>query len=57
MEHELVIDTSEMYIERARRLGTLHNPKYRITDDPKRPLIVKFMYYADTEIVMQKAYL
>jgi hypothetical protein len=56
MEHDLVIDTSEMYIERAHRLGTLYNPKYRNTDDPKRPLIVKFKYYTDTEIVMQKAY-
>lgn len=53
---ELNIDTSQMCIERAHRLGTLHSPTNRSKNDPKRPLIVKFRDYIDTDTVMERAY-
>ncbi|XP_053379989.1 uncharacterized protein LOC128548625 [Mercenaria mercenaria] len=56
MESDLDIDTSEMCIKRAHRLGVLHSVKNRYKDDPKRPLIVRFKDYVDTETVMEKAY-
>ncbi|XP_060561123.1 putative uncharacterized protein DDB_G0267716 [Ruditapes philippinarum] len=43
-------------IERAHRLGSPRNQKYRNMSDPKRPLIVKFKDYIDTEIVLNNAY-
>lgn len=50
LENELDLDTSEMKIERAHRMG-----KYRDRDS-KRPMVVRFRDYVDTEIIMAKAY-
>jgi len=40
MENELDIDTSEMRIERAHRLGSLRQDTFSRLD-PRRPMIVK----------------
>lgn len=59
MEHELEIDTSNMCIDRAHRIGSVkHNNRSQGLHgfDPKRPIIVKFRDYIDTETVMSKAY-
>ncbi|KAH3799002.1 hypothetical protein DPMN_152606 [Dreissena polymorpha] len=50
-ENELDIDTSEMYIERAYRIEK--GPR---TNESKRPLVIRFRDYVDTEIIMEKAY-
>ena len=49
-------DPREMCIERAHRLGSLSNDSYRNKPEPKRPIIVRFRDYNDTELVMQRAY-
>ena len=46
----------EMCIERAHRLGSLRSESYRGKSDPKRPIIVRFRDYNDTELVMERAY-
>lgn len=56
LKNELDIDTTEMCIERAHRMGLLTDEKYRGKFDPKRPMIIKFRDYADTETIMSKAY-
>ena len=55
MRDELDIDPDEMYIERARRLGSLSSNRYRGKQDPKRPIIARFMDYNDTDRVLEKA--
>ena len=45
-------DPKEMCIERAHRLGSLRNDSYRDKPDPKRPIIVRFRDYNDTELVV-----
>lgn len=57
MENELDIDTSDMCIDRAHRIGLLSQEPYKSRSDPKRPLIVRFRDYIDTETVMNKAYM
>ena len=56
MRDELVLDPSEMYIERAHRLGSLNSDVYRNKTDPKRPIIVRFRDYIDTERVLEQGY-
>jgi len=56
LESELDIDTSEMCIERAHRLGQVHDTKYRGRQDSKRPMVVRFRDYLDTETILSKAY-
>lgn len=56
LEDELNIDTYEMVIERAHRLGSINSPANRSKDDPRRPIIVRFRDYADTDTVMENAY-
>lgn len=56
MRDELDIDPDEMYIERAHRLGSLLSNRYRGKQDPKRPIIVRFMDYNDTDRVLEKGY-
>ena len=56
LESELDIDTSEMCIERAHRLGQVHDTKYRGRQDPKCPMVVRFRDYLDTETILSKAY-
>ncbi|KAH3789196.1 hypothetical protein DPMN_167368 [Dreissena polymorpha] len=52
LENELDIDTSDMMIDRAHRLGR----KFTNTDDQKRPMVVRFRDYIDTETILSKAY-
>ena len=54
MRDELVLDPSEMYIERAHRLGSLNSDVYRNKTDPKRPIIVRFRDCIDTERVLEQ---
>ena len=46
-----------MCIERAHRLGSLRLDIFRGRSDPRRPMIVKFRDYIDTEMVMKNAYM
>ncbi|KAH3845786.1 hypothetical protein DPMN_088075 [Dreissena polymorpha] len=46
---ELDIDTSDMHIERAHRMGRF-DPKSR---DAKRPMVVRLRDYVDTETIME----
>ena len=52
----LDIDTSNMCIERAHRLGSLNQEMYRGKYDAKRPIIIRLRDYADTEIILERAY-
>ena len=54
---ELDIDTSNMCIERAHRLGSLNQEMYRGKYDAKRPIIIRLRDYADTEIILEHAYI
>lgn len=56
MRDELFLDPSEMCIERAHRLGSLSSDSYRNKRDPKRPIIVRFRDYTDTELVIDQAW-
>ena len=49
-------DPKEMCIERAHRLGSLRSETYKNKTDPKRPIIVRFRDYNDTELIMKQAY-
>ena len=51
LEDELEIDTTGMCIDRAHRLGRRVNGY-----DPRRPMIVRFRDYTDTERILQQAY-
>ena len=53
LESELHIDTREMVIDRAHRLGHVNTNRRR---DPKRPTVVRFRDYVDTERIMRNAY-
>jgi hypothetical protein len=53
LEDELEIYTDNMVIERAHRLGPRFNSR---NEDPKRPIIVRFRDYMDTELIMGRAY-
>ncbi|KAH3855349.1 hypothetical protein DPMN_097916 [Dreissena polymorpha] len=57
LQNELDIDTDEICIERAHRLGKSSPQAYRVGTDQKRPLIARFRDYCDTEIIMRKVYL
>ncbi|KAH3736433.1 hypothetical protein DPMN_042996 [Dreissena polymorpha] len=52
LENELEIDTSDMMIDRAHRLGR----KFPNTNDQKRPMIARFRDYIDTETILSNAY-
>ena len=54
MRDKLVLDLSEMYIERAHCLGSLNSDTYRNKTDPKRPTTVRFRDYTDTERVLEQ---
>ena len=56
MRDELALDLSEMYIERAHGLGSLNSDTYRNKTDPKRPIIVRFRDYTDTERLLEQGY-
>jgi hypothetical protein len=56
LEDEIDIDTTDMYIERTHRLGRLTQDKYKGMTDPKRPMVVRFRDFVDTENIMNKAY-
>lgn len=56
LEDELDIDTSEMQIDRAHRLGQVPDEVHRKRQDPKRPMVVRFRDYVDTEIILSKSY-
>lgn len=56
LEQELDMDTSEIRIERAHRLVPMSDTRYRGKYDPKRPMVVKFLDYIDTEEIMTRAY-
>lgn len=56
LENELCIDTNGMYIQRAHRLGNVRNDKFKNKLDPKRPIIVYFRDYPDTEYILENAY-
>lgn len=51
LENELEIDTSEMRIERAHRMGKLTD---RRINDAKRPMVVRFRDYIDTETILNE---
>ena len=52
LENELDYDTSDVNIERAQRIGRNH----RHDHDSKRPMVVRFRDYVDTEYIMARAY-
>ena len=53
--NEMQIDSDDFYIERAHRLGSLYRAKQKnIT--PKRPIIVEFFEFKNTETVMKAAF-
>ena len=56
LQNELEIDPSEICIERAHRLGTTRNTPVQYKDDPKRPIIVRFRDYYDTDTIIEHAY-
>lgn len=56
LENELDIDICEMKIERAHRMGQITDERYRNRSDPKRPMVVRFRDYVDTETILSKAY-
>lgn len=56
LENELDIDTTEIRIERAHRMGNLADDKYCGKQDPRRPMIIRFRDYVDTEMIMSKVY-
>jgi hypothetical protein len=56
LEDEIDIDTTDMYIERAHRFGRLTQDKYKGMTDPKRPMVVRFRDFVDTENIINKAY-
>lgn len=53
LSDELDINTSNMCIERAHRLGALRK---QTNGDQKRPIIVRFNDYNDTEYIMSNVY-
>ena len=57
MANELDIDTREMCIERAHRLGSQNSNINRSKADPKRPIIVRFRDYTATDTIMDNAYM
>ena len=57
LENELDINTEDIVIERAHRLGRTSPQLYRDGSDQKRPLIARFRDYNDTEVIMRKVYL
>ena len=51
------IDSEDLYIERAHKLGSLYKARQRQNpDNPKRPIIIKFLDYQSVEKVMGNAY-
>ncbi|KAH3713043.1 hypothetical protein DPMN_072807 [Dreissena polymorpha] len=56
LQNELDIDTDEICIERAHKLGKSSQHAYREGIDQKRPLIARFRDYCDTETIMRKVY-
>ena len=54
MNDLLDVDTDGVCIDRAHRLGRPKHPTQ--SKDPKRPIIVRFRDYIDTERVLQNAY-
>ena len=56
LSNELGVDTEEMEIERAHRLGRVHFQRRGDGVDQKRPMVVRFRDYVDTETIMIKAY-
>ena len=51
IKHQLGLDADNMYLERAHRLG----PRRIGQRNPKRPIIVNFRDYCDTDIIMNHA--
>ena len=49
-------DPSEMFIERAHRVGSLKSDGYKDRPEPKCSVIVQFRDFNDTEFVMEQAY-
>lgn len=56
LEHELGFDTEDMLIDRAHRLGQVRHAHKDREEDPRRPIVVRFHYYSDTEDILRKAY-
>ena len=54
--HEMGVDTSEIVIERAHRLGSIRQPARQAGQDPRRPIIAKFNDYRDTEHILDRSY-
>ncbi|KAH3817578.1 hypothetical protein DPMN_119117 [Dreissena polymorpha] len=52
LENELEIETEGMMIDRAHRLGRINSN----LNDQKRPMIVRFRDYVDTETILARAY-
>ena len=53
---EMRLDDTGMVIDRAHRLGAVNRMHIRNGTDPKRPLIVRFRDYRDTEHILENAY-
>ncbi|KAH3843886.1 hypothetical protein DPMN_117419 [Dreissena polymorpha] len=54
LENELDINTEDIVIERAHRLGRTSPQLYRDGSDQKRPFIARSRDYNDTEVIMRK---
>ena len=50
------VDTSEIVIERAHRLGSIRQPARQAGQDPRRTIIAKFNDYRDTEHILDRSY-
>ena len=54
--NEMGLDIDDFYIERIHRLGSLRRAKAR-SQTPRRPIIVAFGQYSNTETILQTAYM
>lgn len=54
---EMRIDNAGIVIDRAHRVGAIKATHIINRTDPKRPLIVRFRDYRDTEQILEKAFL
>ena len=50
------VDTCEVVIERAHRIGSIRQPAKQAGRDPRRPIIAKFNDYRDTEHILDRSY-
>lgn len=50
------IDITGMVVDRAHRIGSLYKALSANRDDPKRPIMVRFRDYRDTEHILENAY-